>query len=492
MAHVIPSLSRNLTYQPILPGICRRSLHTLRLVGMTLSIIFTFVFLFETFNSDFALAQNLSYPIPDLGNCRNQQECYLYCQIPENSPACWSYGKYVMNTQEDVLGETTVNITYPISELGNCADANACFIYCNQPKNQSACYMYAKNNGLIKDDENTTNDISEEKMQEIISAAQTELGCSSKDACMSLCSSPDNYEKCHAFAVKYNLDRGGGPDEDHMEGLSREIVEQAKTELGCDGPQSCAAFCNLPQNGEKCFEFAKNHNLIREEEIQHRQEYTAKKNEMLEEAKTELGCDTYESCAKFCGDPSNVEKCMTLGRRHGMVTAPNQNNPPPKPCTNEAECRAYCEKNPQECKGFSERESQHETSVETKQELRYPSISGSPPPYTNKVENREMINNQNEHNKGEYLGPGGCKTESECKSYCEKHPNDCPGFPKDKVTPPPPNPSSQQTNSHSPLPLGNNSGGGSNSKPPEYKPPENKYEDINNSGNSGKYESGHD
>lgn len=174
-----------------------------------------------------------------------------------------------------------------------------------------------------------------------------------------------------------------------------------------------------------------------------------------------------------------------------MVAAPNQNNPPPKPCTTESECRAYCEKNPQECKGFSERESQHETSVETKQELRYPSISGSPPPYTNKVENRKMINNQNEHNKGEYLGPGGCKTESECKSYCEKHPSDCPGFPKDKITPPPVN--TQSTSGQKPPPITPQEYRGNESnKPAEYKPQEfkqeYKYEDMNKSGTSGKYE----
>src|SRR3989338_7073877 len=67
------------------------------------------------------------FPVPELGNCRDQKECFLYCQIPLHKPACWSYGVYA--TKENVLGETTVEeslsrlgIAFPVPELGNCAN----------------------------------------------------------------------------------------------------------------------------------------------------------------------------------------------------------------------------------------------------------------------------------------------------------------------------------------------------------------------------------
>ena len=421
------------------------------------------------------------YPVLELGNCRNQSECYLYCQIPENSPACWSYGKYILNPQADILGETTVNITYPISDLGNCIDANACFIYCNQPKNQSACYSYAKTHGLIQDEEIDDEEyLPLEKMQEIITTAQTELGCNSKEQCMSICGQPENYLKCETFAKKHNLYRGPPPIDEHGAPAPSEILEMAKTELGCDSERSCKEYCNNPVNAEKCMDFAKNNNLMREGEYEKRKKefdkYKDQKEKMLEEAKAELGCNSYESCEKFCANSNNVKKCVTLGERHGMGPPPSQNTPAAKPCTTESECRAYCEKNPQECKGFNE------------QELRNPPISGSPPPYKqsgqiNPVESKKM--EKTEIKPGEFLGPGGCKTEGECRSYCEKHPSECPGFPKDKVTPPPEQFNTPSSSGQKPpanltfqpsLPQDENRGSGKSFKSPERKPPENRPE----------------
>ncbi len=450
--------------------------------------IFTFALGLFVLHSPKPLVQAAPlYPILELGNCRNQGECYLYCQIPENSPACWSYGKYVLNPPTDILGETTVNITYPIADLGNCLDANACFIYCNQPKNQSSCYSYAKTHGLIQDKEIDDDDLPPEKMQEIITTAQTELGCNSKEQCMSICGQPENYLKCETFARKHNLYRGPPPIDEHGAPPPAEILEMAKTELGCTSESSCKEYCNNPVNAEKCMDFAKNNNLMREDEYEKRKKefdkYKDQKEKMLAEAKEQLGCNSYESCAKFCANSENVKKCVSLGERHGMGPPPSQNTPPAKPCTTESECRAYCEKNPQECKGFNERESRQETRVdESKKELRNPPVSGSPPPYKQ----------SGQINPGEFLGPGGCKTEGECDSYCEKHPNECPGFPtssaggpKDKVTSAPEEFNTQSSSGQKPPanltfqpspPQDKNRGSGKTFKPPEYKPPENRPE----------------
>src|SRR3989344_1254361 len=258
---------------------------------MTLCVIFAFVFLI--FNFSTARAQSTRYPIPELGNCRNAQECYLYCQIPQNTPACWSYGKYVLNNGQEVLGESSVNVTYPIAELGNCSDANACFIYCSQPKNQPLCYSYAKNHGLIKEEENENeDDLPPDKMQEIIASAKTELGCETKEQCMSICAREENHAKCEAFAKKHNLYKGPPPIDEQGGVPPADILEKAKTELGCTSEISCKELCNKPENAEKCMDFAKNNKLMREDEYEiHKKEfdnYKEQKEKMLEEAKQEL------------------------------------------------------------------------------------------------------------------------------------------------------------------------------------------------------------
>lgn len=309
-----------------------------------------------------------AYPIPELGNCRDAAECKLYCEVPANTPACWSYGAYVMNVNANqVLGDTTVNITYPITQLGNCASAQECFIYCNQPQNQYACLSYARQNGLVKNDTASESSPSAEIMQ----AAQTELGCSSKETCMALCNEQSNMDKCRTFAQNHGL--GKEPT-----GLSAKVLQKAQTELGCDGTTSCSGFCQKVENRDKCYQFAKENNLIPAAEVEKVQKMQAENQQLLETAKTELGCDTQTSCYTLCTNPANRDKCSALTHQFsGTQNSTGQNLPSVNALNN------------------------------------YPSASG-----------------------GGNLGPGGCKTESECKSYCQAHPDQCPGFPRTSTNTP--------------------------------------------------------
>lgn len=354
-------------------------------LGMTL-IAFAFLIL----NSHFAYAQNVSYPIPALGSCANARECQLYCKIPANTPACWSYEKYVMHS--DVLGETAVNITYPITELGNCNSASECFVFCNQPQNQTSCYEFAKARGLIKEKPKVP--------ENIVELAKKELGCKSDLECMVFCQQPDNIDACRAFGQKYNLIP---PPDSRQMGPPPAVMENAKSELGCDSETSCMKYCDNPQNREKCFEFAKKNNLIHEDEVKNIEKMRENKKKMLEAAKEDLGCDSIESCAKVCSEDGNREKCHTLERKFDK---------PHIPCTSESECRKYCESHPNECPGMSGRPNTNASDTA----LSKP--SDQPPGQT--------FNPQ----KGDFLGPSGCKTEDECKAFCEKHPGECPGFPK--------------------------------------------------------------
>jgi hypothetical protein len=383
----------------------------------------------------------VSYPIEELGNCRNARECALYCSIPKNTPACWSYDKYVLNgntlsTGRQVLGEETVNITYPISELGHCQDAQSCFLFCAKAENQEACVNFGKKQGLVKEETEET-----PPPAEVIEAAKTELGCEGKESCMAICNKPENMEKCMQFGQKHGLAKP-------PKGPPPNVMKNAKKELGCDSEVSCMNVCNMPENMDKCFQFAKKHQLMEEEEVKKfemsQEQYQEKKQAMIEKAKEELGCSDFESCGNFCSKTENMEKCANLGKKFGMgpMQPQGQNLPPisgqPQPsstmkgpggCTSEKECIEYCQKHPNDCPGFSNPSMQSST-----QNISSPPISGapnmkdkpnllSPPP-------QMMQKQSNASKEGNFLGPGGCKTEGECKAYCEKHPNDCPGFPQ--------------------------------------------------------------
>lgn len=336
-----------------------------------------------------------NYPIPELGNCRDAAECNLYCDVPANTPACWSYDKNVL--RKDILGDTTVNITYPITELDNCASAQECFIYCNQPQNQSSCLSFARKNGLVK------NDTQASPSAEIMHAAQTELGCNSRETCKALCNNQSNMDKCRTFARKHGLER------ESEDNISMDILAKAQVQLGCDGRDSCEKFCKNPDNQSKCFDFAKNNNLMKQEDIQKINQMTEKKKELLDEAKTELGCDSQQSCYQLCKNPDNREKCYSLGKKVGIIK--NQRESQTLPCTSETECKNYCIQHPDECPGMSGRPNYNASDTA----LNNPTAATKP---------------------GEFLGPSGCRTEQECKEYCVKHPDQCPGFPKPSTNTP--------------------------------------------------------
>src|SRR5437868_4200883 len=52
-----------------------------------------------------------------------------------------------------IVSAGTEGITFPIPELGNCADKDACRAYCNDPANMDAFISFAKAHGLMNKDD---------------------------------------------------------------------------------------------------------------------------------------------------------------------------------------------------------------------------------------------------------------------------------------------------------------------------------------------------
>lgn len=214
-------------------------------------------------------------------------------------------------------------VKFPVSELGGCDSISSCRSFCGDPVNKSACVAFAKQKGFYKEQGN-------DRQQELLGNAKSELGCASADACREFCHIEGNFDKCSAFAKKYNT--GGGQIEDpHRE----EVLQKARDALGCDSPDSCRNFCHQEANRQKCSEFAKQSGL-----------------RGGEKRVGPGGCTSEETCKSFCSDPANFNACSTFGKQGG----PNGQGGPggqfrgPGGCTSEESCRSHCEQNPQSCK----------------------------------------------------------------------------------------------------------------------------------------------
>src|SRR3989344_1100211 len=143
-------------------------------------------------------------------------------------------------SQSPTPGESTEvvsDLQFPIKELGECKDLGSCTKYCEDPINQNSCVTFAKEHGFYKDDKTTYS------TDELIETAKEELGCDSKDACLTFCANPDNHEACDTWA-KRNEIPGGYTDQPDKP----EYIEKAKEALGCDSGESCSTFCDNTGN----------------------------------------------------------------------------------------------------------------------------------------------------------------------------------------------------------------------------------------------------
>ncbi len=294
---------------------------------------FVFLFLFA-----FSAKAQLRYPVAELGFCRDAKECYLYCQIPQNKAACWSWEKYVLNAQ--VLGEASdddeqearkLGITFPIKELGNCANVNACKAYCEVEANRQACTDFAAEKGIGD----------YKKHQNLLAEAKARLGCDSFESCRNFCEQPENQAKCQELAEKYE------PEE--FKARKQEMIQRAKEFLGCDSYESCRHFCENEANREKCSSFTEQHAPaeIKDRMQRIRQDVT----ERFKQAG--LPCDSFESCKNYCQDPANRDKCQFGGSGGGQgVERYEIKYEENSSCKTEEECKRWCEQNPDKCPGY--------------------------------------------------------------------------------------------------------------------------------------------
>ncbi|QQG43290.1 MAG: hypothetical protein HYW45_03745 [Candidatus Daviesbacteria bacterium] len=200
-----------------------------------------------------------------------------------------------------------------------------------------------------------------------------ELGsCQNYSECRSFCEDPVNSTTCINFAKAKGFYK-----EEQTDVTKGEILEKAKQTLGCDSHETCRNFCQIPSNFEKCDSFAKQNNLTGGH-VNNPEE-----KRILVKAKEVLGCDSPATCAAFCSDEANRQKCSQFAKEVGLRGGEQRVGP--GGCTSAETCRAFCSdpQNYSVCSGFA-------------------SSSG-----------------------GKFQGPGGCNSEESCRAYCQDHENEC-------------------------------------------------------------------
>ncbi|OGI63165.1 hypothetical protein A2818_01865 [Candidatus Nomurabacteria bacterium RIFCSPHIGHO2_01_FULL_40_12] len=180
----------------------------------------------------------------------------------------------------------------------------------------------------------------------------------------------------------------------------------------CKDKIECFAYCELPSNGKQCLAFAKEHQLLPEEEIRVAEKVLGVKG-------GPGGCNSKDSCQNYCDDVANIEVCIAFAEENGLMKGKNLEEAKkvraviqsgkslPGNCRNKNACENYCKNSEHidECLAFAE-SSGFLSSEELEQAKIFMPLM----------------------KKGET--PGACKSREECDAYCEsdEHFEECISF----------------------------------------------------------------
>lgn len=200
-------------------------------------VLILVIFLIFGAGSVFAQSE-ITFPIPELGNCNNVQTCKVYCDQEENKDACIDFAKSKGLHKSKVNEKQVELLSFAKTELG-CETLNACKLFCAQQENYTHCQQFAQNHGLAQAPTSPAKD-------ELLAKAKQNLNCDSFESCRALCDQQENYTKCAALM------------QDQVTSDDRAMFEKYKPQikqfLGCDSLVTCMAFCMNPANMPKCQE----------------------------------------------------------------------------------------------------------------------------------------------------------------------------------------------------------------------------------------------
>lgn len=280
------------------------------------------------------------------------------------------------------------DVTYPIAELGNCGNQEACFAYCDLSENYNACMAFAEAKKLIP-----TEEIQEYRQIQEAVAQGGPGGCTSEFECESYCGDLTHIDECLSFAQEHGL----MSEEELAEAQQVQAALSAGYTLpgGCTDEVSCESYCSDATHMEECIAFGKAAGFITEEEAAEAEKFLT----IVESGETPGGCQNQKECEAYCADGANAQQCLNFAVEAGFMTQEEADaalemglrSPGdfvgPGGCTDEQSCRAYCEQenNQEECQAF------------------FGDIPGK---------------DEGEGESEELVGPGGCVGEEACRAYC--------------------------------------------------------------------------
>lgn len=418
---------------------------------------------------EIASASDVQYPIQELGNCEDKEACRIYCDKPANAEKCLTFAE-----KNNLMSEEEISIAKKFLESeddrpGNCKREEDCKEYCDDVSHIDECIAFAEKNNLVPPEE--LEEI--KKVQSAIKRGAKPPPCGNKKQCDTYCEDPSHMEECITFGAEAGFIQGKEL-EDAQKML--QAIKRGATPLPCKGKEACDEYCSSPDNMELCMNFAMEAGFMSEEE-------KADSQKMLQAIKKGFKpppCKSREECDAYCSSEEHFEECTNFSVAAGFMSeedatmARKTGGKGPGDCKGKEECEAFCNNpdNQETCFNFAKEngmipEEELRKMEEGKEQFRQ-SFEQMPSEVLDCIQGEvgadmlEKMKNgsvmppreigdkmatcfekmgpmqgpQNPGGPGEggmmppagQTGPGGCKSEEECRSYCESNPEQCQNF----------------------------------------------------------------
>ncbi len=444
---------------------------------------------------------DIKYPVAELGNCKNQEDCKAYCDDSSRTDVCLAFAQ-----KNNLMSQSEVDSAKKFMEAGSkgpggCVGETACKAYCDDISRIDECVAFAEKTGILPPDQ-----LAEAKqVQTAIAKGVTPPPCSGKKECDAYCENPSHMKVCVVFGEAAGFLKGKELD-DAKKILA--AIDKGVTPPPCKGKDACDAYCSSPEHIEVCMAFSQAAGLMSPEEAQNSQ----KMIDAVKKGVKPPNCKGKEACDAYCSEDAHVDECINFSIAAGFMNeketamAKKTKGKGPGDCKSKDVCDAFCNNpdNQQTCFNFAKENgmisAKDAQQMEQGQKKFQESMQNLPSEVGDCVRNavgnnlfdklkngqavppKEMTEkigscfskmqpppgqqgpDQNFQPMPQQAGPGGCKGPEECKVYCESHPDECknskPNIPGPNQMPPPPDSMNKSPQEFAP-------GTGPNTAPPE-------------------------
>jgi hypothetical protein len=361
------------------------------------------------------------------GGCTSKDSCEAYCDDISHMDECLVFAeRHGIIPPEELKEAKQVQAALKkgLKQPGNCRNKKECDVYCNEPAHMEECIAFADAAGFLPPEDR-------EDAQKVLAAIKQGAKpppCRGKKECDSYCSKPENMKQCMEFAIAAGFMK---PEEMKEAQKVLDAIKKGVNPPPCRSKEECDIWCaESDENMTVCTKFAAAAGFMSEKDA----EMALKTG-----GKGPGGCRGKDQCEKFCQDPANEEICFNFAKEHGMIPEEDLKNmeqgkkqmmqvleqAPPKiaECLKETVGVEVLEK--LKAGTFMPSRELGEKMRECGEKM----MEKMGPPQGMMPSKEEMIAPSEGMTMPEGMtGPGGCQSPEECEKYCKEHQEECMKF----------------------------------------------------------------